>query len=109
MGYRGWLPRPYRKPYAPTAIHDVSGILTSRHDLGTSNTSDPFHFAIRENAAKNTPMFRPSALSIFASAASTRCSASAAMAQWHRPQNCQTGHTGMGIPKTIDNDLVEPM
>jgi ATP-dependent phosphofructokinase / diphosphate-dependent phosphofructokinase len=87
---------------------DVSGILTVGGTiLGTSNTSDPFRFAIRKNgttkyadvSAKCIEHLRGRGIDALFCIGGDGTMASAA-------KFAKMGLPVMGIPKTIDNDLV---
>ena len=86
---------------------DVSGILTVGGTiLGTSNTSDPFHFAldssgkkyadVSEQCIKNLRQYGIDALICIGGDGTMKTAAKFA----------KMGLTVIGVPKTIDNDLV---
>jgi 6-phosphofructokinase 1 len=103
-GYLGLIENRMRQLHS----HDVSGILTVGGTiLGTSNISDPFRFAIRKNggeqyadvSAKCIEHLRSRGIDALFCIGGDGTMASAA-------KFAKLGIPVMGIPKTIDNDLV---
>ena len=84
-----------------SGIHRLGGTI-----LGTTNRGNPFG-TTRRASATEADAYAARCLRSFVRSGSTGSSRSAATARWPSPRVPRAGLPIVGVPKTIDNDIVE--